>query len=92
MLYGVFLGTLVVASSYCWPVAWIGFELNSITFISTAIPNNHSKKGAIIYFVAQTRGSLMLLLGGMLSDFCSFASAFLMAGVVFKIGLIPLHF
>lgn len=92
MLYGVFLGTLVVATSFCWPIAWIGLELNTISFIPTAIPSNSRKKGAIIYFVAQTSGSLMILLGGILSDVCAFASSFLMAGVLFKIGLIPLHF
>lgn len=92
MLYGVFLGTVVVASSFSWPVVWIGLELNLITFISLAISDHNHKKGAITYFVSQSCGSLLILLGGMMTDSRFFSVSFLLLGVVFKIGLMPLHF
>ena len=69
MLFGVFMGTIVVASRIRWPVAWIGLELNLMAFIPSAIPNIYRKKGAIIYFVSQSCGSLMILVGGLLWDY-----------------------
>lgn len=92
MIYGVFLGTLVVGARYRWPVAWIGLELNLISFIPVALTGSASKKGAITYFVAQSCGSLMFLLGGMLSTHNFLPLALLVVGVVFKMGLIPIHF
>lgn len=68
MLYGVFLGTVVVASRSSWPVAWLGLELNLLSFISFSITQPHCKKGAMVYFVVQSCGSLLVLLGGIMGD------------------------
>nr|AKS04150.1 NADH dehydrogenase subunit 2 [Parasagitta elegans] len=92
MLYGVFLGTIVVSTSYSWPVAWIGLELNLMTFIPVAMAYSVHKKAAMTYFVSQSCGSLMILLGGMMSDFSVLPLVLLLVGVVFKMGLMPLHF
>lgn len=92
MLFGIFMGTIVVASRVCWPVAWIGLELNLMAFIPTAMHDNHRKKGAIIYFVSQSTGSLIILAGGLLWDYSTFPAAVTLGGILIKIGLIPIHF
>lgn len=92
MLFGVFLGTLVVVSCFSWPVIWIGLELNLIAFIPFALSNNFNKKCAIIYFVSQSCGSLMVLIGGLMLDRGLIIIVLVTAGIVVKIGLMPLHF
>lgn len=92
MLYGVVLGTLLVASSFSWPIAWIGLELNLIAFIPVAMNAHNTKKGAITYFVCQSCGSLIVVIGGMLSEHGLLAFALLLSGLVIKIGLMPFHF
>lgn len=57
-----------------------------------AIPLHVNKKGAMLYFVAQSRGSLLVLLCGLLRDVGSVVYLGLLVGVVVKIGLLPLHF
>ena len=51
-----------------------------------------AKKRAITYFVCQGCGSLLVIIGGMLANSSAACFLFLVAGLVFKIGLIPLHF
>lgn len=57
-----------------------------------AIPHYVNKKGAILYFVAQSRGSLMVILCGLLSEVGSVIFLGLLVGVVVKMGLMPIHF
>lgn len=92
MLYGVVLGTIVVASSFRWPIAWVGLELNLIAFIPVAMNTHNTKKGAIYYFVCQSCGSLIVVIGGILSDYGLLAISLLLSGLVIKIGLMPFHF
>lgn len=68
MFYGVLIGTVIVASRYSWPVAWLGLELNLLSFIPFSLSQSHCKKGAMVYFVVQSCGSLLVLLGGILGD------------------------
>nr|AKS04237.1 NADH dehydrogenase subunit 2 [Parasagitta elegans] len=92
MLYGVVLGTVLVASSFSWPIAWIGLELNMMAFIPVAMNSRNTKKGAMTYFVCQSCGSLMVVIGGMLSDHGQLAYSLLLSGLVIKMGLMPFHF
>nr|AKS04397.1 NADH dehydrogenase subunit 2 [Parasagitta elegans] len=92
MFCGVVLGTVVVASSFAWPVAWIGMELNLMAFIPYALSSLNTKKGAMAYFVCQSCGSLLVLVGGMLSDQGLLSLTMLLSGLVLKMGLLPLHF
>ena len=57
-----------------------------------AIPLHVNKKGAILYFVAQSSGSLMVILCGMLRDVGSVMCLGLVTGVMVKMGLMPIHF
>lgn len=63
-----------------------------MAFISFSISNFNSKKGAMAYFVCQSCGSLLVLIGGILCDQSFLALSFLLTGLLLKIGLIPLHF
>lgn len=92
MFYGILMGTIVVASRFRWAVAWIGLELNLIAFIAYALSSFNTKKGAMTYFVSQSCGSLLLLVGGILSDQGFLSLSILLSGLVLKIGMIPLHF
>nr|AKS04301.1 NADH dehydrogenase subunit 2 [Parasagitta elegans] len=92
MLYGVMLGTLVVAASFSWPVAWIGLELNLMAFIPVTMYTVNTKKVAMNYFVCQSCGSLMVVVGGMLSDHSVSTFLLLLSGLMLKMGLMPLHF
>nr|AKS04259.1 NADH dehydrogenase subunit 2 [Parasagitta elegans] len=92
MYMGVMLGTLVVLSSATWPVAWIGLELNLLAFIAVSMFAFKAKKSAMTYFVCQGSGSLLVIIGGMLTNMCSVGYLFVVAGLVFKMGLLPLHF
>ena len=44
------------------------------------------------YFIAQRVGSLILLLGGLIVGVLSFGGLLVGAGLVIKMGLLPLHY
>ena len=89
---GVILGTLLVVTTRAWALAWLGLELNLISFLPYALSSERQKKRAINYFIIQRCGSLLLLLGGLLLDKLLAASTVIILGLVIKMGLIPLHF
>lgn len=92
MLAGLFLGTLVVLGASAFPVAWLGLELNLMAFLPWALHREAQKKGAMGYFIAQSVGSLILLLGGMILGYLSVGGLLVGAGLIIKIGLLPLHY
>merc|ERR1712241_1147375 len=50
------------------------------------------KKGAMGYFIAQSIGSLMLLMSGLAMGTLTVGAVFLGAGLMLKMGLLPLHY
>jgi len=92
MLSGLFLGTLVVLGATAFPVAWLGLELNLMAFLPWALRQEAQKKGAMGYFIAQRVGSLMLLLGGIVIGYLSVGGLLVGAGLIIKMGLLPLHY
>jgi len=92
MLTGLFLGTLVVLGATAFPVAWLGLELNLMAFLPWALRQEAQKKGAMGYFIAQRVGSLMLLLGGIVIGYLSVGGLLVGAGLIIKMGLLPLHY
>jgi len=44
------------------------------------------------YFIAQRVGSLILLLGGIILGYLTFGGLLVGAGLIIKIGLLPLHY
>jgi len=92
MLTGLFLGTLVVLGAASFPLAWLGLELNLMAFLPWALRLERQKKGAIGYFIAQRVGSLMLLLGGIIIGYLLVGGLLVGAGLIIKMGLLPLHY
>jgi len=86
------MGTLVVLSSLSWPIAWLGLELNLICFVPLMISREHSKKGAIIYFLVQRIGSLIILRGGLYIHWNRCFVAVIVAGLILKLGAVPVQF
>ena len=92
MLTGLFLGTLVVLGATAFPMAWLGLELNLMAFLPWALRQEAQKKGAMGYFIAQSVGSLILLLGGIVIGYLSVGGLLVGAGLIIKMGLLPLHY
>lgn len=87
---GIILGTLVVLCSRAWPLVWLGFELNLMSFLILALSREEQKKPAIVYYIAQRAGSLCILITGMLGGSPLFL--ILLFSLLLKLGVIPLHF
>jgi len=92
MLTGLFLGSLVVLRATAFPLAWLGLELNLMSFLPWALSQEAQKKGAIGYFIAQRVGSLILLLGGIVISWLTVGGLLVGAGLLIKMGLLPLHY
>ena len=92
MVSGLILGTLVVGTACAFPVAWLGLELNLMAFLPWALRQEAQKKSAIGYFIAQSLGSLMLLLGGMVIGYFAVGGLLVGGGLIIKMGLTPLHY
>lgn len=92
MAAGLILGTLVVMTTTSFPLAWLGLELNLMAFLPWALRQEAQKKGAMAYFIAQSIGSLLLLLRGLALGTLTISTVFLGAGLILKMGLLPLHY
>lgn len=92
MIIGVVVGTLVVISSISWPIAWLGLELNLMCFVPRLINKERIKKPCMVYFIAQSVGSLTILTIGLINEFSSTTQLLLMFRIILKIGIIPFHF
>ena len=86
------MGTLVVLTTTTFPLAWLGLELNLMAFLPWALRREAQKKGAMGYFIAQSIGSLMLLMSGLAMGTLTVGAVFLGVGLMLKIGLLPLHY
>ena len=87
MLRGLIIGTIIVVSSTFPPIAWLGLELNIICFLGLALISVNSKKCAILYYVVQSVGSLLILLARLSNQLLP-----LTLGILVKLGIIPVHF
>jgi len=70
----------------------LGLELNLMAFLPWALRQEAQKKGAMGYFIAQSVGSLILLLGGLVLGYLSVGGLLVGAGLMIKMGLLPLHY
>nr|YP_003433781.1 NADH dehydrogenase subunit 2 [Decipisagitta decipiens]BAI68172.1 NADH dehydrogenase subunit 2 [Decipisagitta decipiens] len=87
MLSGLFIGTFIVFSSNYPPIAWLGLELNMMCFLGLAMIKVNSKKCAMLYYVVQSTGSLLILFAGLSNQVMVMS-----LGILFKLGMIPVHF
>jgi len=89
------LGITIAISSNSWFGAWIGLELNLLSFIPLiSIKNNqYSSEAALKYFLIQALGSTVLLISGVIIIIkIQIFSASLSAALLLKAGSAPFHF
>nr|YP_009128476.1 NADH dehydrogenase subunit 2 [Streptocephalus sirindhornae]AJP09648.1 NADH dehydrogenase subunit 2 [Streptocephalus sirindhornae] len=80
------LSYLIMLSSESWLGLWLGLELNSLSFIPILI--GLSKEVSLKYFLVQSFGSVLFLLGIFNPSFSILSSL----GLLLKTGVAPLHF
>ena len=90
------LGILITTSSPSWVTAWVGLELNLLSFIPIILTNKKnilSSEATLKYFLTQALGSAILLVGALLNFFSSFfPQVIILLALLLKVGAAPLHF
>nr|YP_214875.1 NADH dehydrogenase subunit 2 [Nesomachilis australica]AAV50263.1 NADH dehydrogenase subunit 2 [Nesomachilis australica] len=96
-------GTLISVSSGSWFGAWMGLEMNLLSFtpIMSNKTNQRSTEAALKYFLIQVLGSIILLLGATILSLSNFNFFFysnhlpyivITSALLLKMGAAPLHF
>lgn len=87
-------GTLIAASSSSWFSAWLGLELNLMSFIPiiTSKTNIYSSERALKYFLIQALGSAVLLITVPLTVIFISPVFLVLRALILKVGAAPLHF
>nr|QUS53942.1 NADH dehydrogenase subunit 2 [Solenocera melantho] len=89
------LGTALSISSSSWFGAWIGLELNLMSFIPliSSKNNQYSSEAALKYFLIQALGSSVIILSASLMLFSPyFSNIFFSLALLLKAGAAPFHF
>lgn len=97
------LGTLITVSSNSWLRAWIGLEINLLSFIPLIIDNKNliSSEAAIKYFLVQVITSsilLIIIIYYILSIniniimYNNISNLLIISTLILKIGIAPFHF
>nr|YP_009407083.1 NADH dehydrogenase subunit 2 [Halocaridinides fowleri]ASA39632.1 NADH dehydrogenase subunit 2 [Halocaridinides fowleri] len=93
--FTLIMGIFISISSSSWFVAWMGLELNLLSFIPLMAShgNRYTTESAIKYFLIQALGSSSLLLSSPLSLFNTHLSSIVITmALLLKAGAAPLHF
>nr|QUJ10153.1 NADH dehydrogenase subunit 2 [Tropidothorax sinensis] len=94
------ISTLMVISSDSWLGMWMGMEMNLMSFIPfiSKSKNKKSSQGMIIYFLAQSMGSIMFLFSILMNKIMispmminSLMNELLMISMLIKLGAAPFH-
>lgn len=94
-LITLILGLFIAICSRSWFTAWIGLELNLLSFIPLiSIKNNkYSSEAALKYFLIQALGSTILLISTIIILIkIHIFSLILLIALLLKIGSAPFHF
>lgn len=93
--------TIIVIRSNNWLSAWIGLEINLISFIPiiSKRKNNFRSEACIIYFLVQTLGSIVLLISILLCPLIIISpviindtiTTIITIRILIKIGISPFH-
>ena len=89
------LGTGLAASSTSWFGAWIGLELNLLSFIPliSTKRNQYSSEAALKYFLIQALGSSVIILAASFNLTTTNSAQFLIVvALLLKSGAAPFHF
>nr|NP_982322.1 NADH dehydrogenase subunit 2 [Drosophila simulans]AAF77291.1 NADH dehydrogenase subunit 2 [Drosophila simulans] len=97
------IGTLITVTSNSWLGAWMGLEINLLSFIPLLSDNNNlmSTEASLKYFLTQALASTVLLFSSILLMLKnnlnneineSFTSMIIMSALLLKSGAAPFHF
>nr|AAF77226.1 NADH dehydrogenase subunit 2 [Drosophila melanogaster]ACI28542.1 NADH dehydrogenase subunit 2 [Drosophila melanogaster]ACT21543.1 NADH-ubiquinone oxidoreductase chain 2 [Drosophila melanogaster]AFP47046.1 NADH dehydrogenase subunit 2 [Drosophila melanogaster]AFP47072.1 NADH dehydrogenase subunit 2 [Drosophila melanogaster] len=97
------IGTLITVTSNSWLGAWMGLEINLLSFIPLLSDNNNlmSTEASLKYFLTQVLASTVLLFSSILLMLKnnmnneineSFTSMIIMSALLLKSGAAPFHF
>nr|WDA93997.1 NADH dehydrogenase subunit 2 [Apotropina sp.] len=101
-LFMLILGTLITISSNSWLSAWMGLEINLLSFIPLMSDNNlMSTEASLKYFLTQALASTILLFSFILmmntENFLNFnknnfTNLMILSSLLLKLGAAPFHF
>nr|ASS30627.1 NADH dehydrogenase subunit 2 [Coenobita rugosus] len=94
-LFTLMSGTLLSISSCSWFGAWVGLELNLLSFIPLMVVKNnqYSTEAALKYFLIQSLGSsLVVFSASFMLVYPETSSVILFCALVLKLGGAPFHF
>nr|YP_009990237.1 NADH dehydrogenase subunit 2 [Panulirus penicillatus]QNN01852.1 NADH dehydrogenase subunit 2 [Panulirus penicillatus] len=96
MLFGFLLitGTVLALSSNSWLMAWIGLELNLMSFIPilTSGKDKFSCEAALKYFLIQAIGSALIIFAAPISINSEMFYSTILFALILKLGASPFHF
>nr|QXU57712.1 NADH dehydrogenase subunit 2 [Cherax quadricarinatus] len=94
-MFSLLSGSFLVVSSSSWFSAWIGLELNLMSFIPL-IPSKENQlpsEASLKYFLIQALGSAIIILSSTLTFFIPMVSlSFISLALLLKLGAAPFHF
>nr|QGT77231.1 NADH dehydrogenase subunit 2 [Potamiscus montosus] len=89
------MGIFISISSSSWFGAWVGLELNMMSFIPliTIKMNSYFSESALKYFLIQALGSAFFIMSScMFISFHQMSSSLLLTSLLLKLGSAPFHF
>nr|YP_010384989.1 NADH dehydrogenase subunit 2 [Xenophthalmus pinnotheroides]UPL64999.1 NADH dehydrogenase subunit 2 [Xenophthalmus pinnotheroides] len=93
--FSLILGTVISISSPSWFGAWVGLELNMMSFIPliTLKMNPYYSESALKYFLIQALSSSLFIASALLiSSFFYISSIFILLSILLKLASAPFHF
>nr|BCO38794.1 NADH dehydrogenase subunit 2 [Vargula hilgendorfii] len=84
-------GTMITVSSPSWFSAWMGLEMNLLSFIPLLMQSPQSTESAIKYFFMQAIGSMIIMFLIMTPMLIS-SNTLLLCALAIKLGAAPFHF
>nr|YP_010564793.1 NADH dehydrogenase subunit 2 [Volucella latifasciata]UZA61196.1 NADH dehydrogenase subunit 2 [Volucella latifasciata] len=100
-IFILMMSTMITISSNSWLSAWMGLEINLLSFIPLMSDNNlMSNEAALKYFLTQTLASSILLFSMILlmykinfmNQMNDFTKMMMMSSLMMKTGAAPFHF
>nr|BBB16169.1 NADH dehydrogenase subunit 2 [Pagurus maculosus] len=89
-MFTLSMGVIMAISAPSWFMAWVGLELNLMSFIPIILTmnNRYSSEAALKYFLIQALGSSFIIFSG--SNIMSFFM--ILSALLLKLGAAPFHF
>nr|WOR81148.1 NADH dehydrogenase subunit 2 [Micraspides sp.] len=91
----MFMGTILAISSLSWFTAWVGLELNLISFIPLIVSKNnqYSSEATLKYFLVQALASSVILVSAIMINMnFKIQPMLIMLALLMKTGVAPFHF